>query len=235
MSFDTFFSEAKSQVAALIASANAVADKVVNAGNAAALVAEVRNTSDDAQIVAFRVWLDKANNAILAKELEIDKYIVDAGMVSTEPVDVEAETANFKTLDAQIKGIVGALKSIPGGDAVVTDLPERKTLPGSRKSSTGAGTGVKRPRISHITCDGVDVFKTTGEGADAKTQANLTVLAAHLTAETKTKVEVSDLQTALFAAAGTDDLSSLNGKPVEFVVNVGERNFSIVATPTVKE
>jgi hypothetical protein len=232
----TFFSEATAQITTLITQANAIADRVANAGNAESLVAEVRNTSDVPEIVAFREWLDKANMAIFNKEREIDALIVEKGLVSTEPVDVPAETENYKALDGQIKPLLAAFKAIPGGDAVLSVLPERKVLPGTRKSSAGAGTGVKRPRISHITCDGKDIFKNVKNAkGEEVTQSNLTVLAAHLSAETKSKVEVSDLQSAIFAAAGTDDLSSLNGKPVEFVVNVEGRNFSIVATPTVKD
>lgn len=249
MSFDAFVTAAVDSLTEQINSANAVADKVINADNTNKLIHEVRETSDDETIAKFREWFDLANAEILRREQEIDKYIVDQGLVTVETVDVDKETENYKALSQTIKAMQGALAAIPGGADAAKNLPDLKSLPGVRKSSsTGSsgGTGIKRPRLSAITADygdgPVDIYETKkGENGQPDTNvANLTTLSKALAAKFKTKVEVKDLQTDLFKAAGTDDLSTLDGKPVTFTVSIpsedgnSSHTVTVTATPTVK-
>ena len=222
---------------AQIAEANAVADAVNSADNPAAVVAEVLKTSDAPEIVAYRDWLDKANSAILAKMSEAEAF-AKANLIPAGDVDVEAETAKFKAQDATIKALINALSQVTGGETALPNLAERKTVKGVSKSGSGAragqGEGTKRPRISKIVVDGTDVFETVGD----RTVANLTTLHKWLTARYKSTdvaiPSVKDMQVHLFGAAGTEDLGTLNGKPVEFALSVGSDNLMVTVTPTVK-
>lgn len=253
MSFDDFINVAKVTLAEQIAEANTVADRVINADNQNKLIHEVRETSDDETIAKFRSWFDQANARIEAEVAKINQYIVDQGLVSTAVVDVPAETQNYKDLATNIKAMQSTVKTLLGNDDEkfkALELPELKSLPGVRKSggssTSGGGTGTRRPRLSAITVDYgdgnvVDVYETKpGEnGQPERHSATLTLLAKTLSEKFKTKVEVSSLQGELFAAANTDDLSTLEGKPVTFPVTIkGEGDTStivnVTATPSVK-
>lgn len=220
---------------AQIAEANAVADAVNSADNPAAVVAEVLKTSDAPEIVAYREWLDKANSAILAKMSEAEAF-AKANLIPAGDVDIEAETAKFKAQDATIKALINALSKVPGGETALPNLTERKMVKGVSKGGgarAGQGEGTKRPRISKIVVDGVDVFETVGD----RTVANLTTLHKWLASRYGKNVavpSVKDMQVHLFGAAGTEDLSTLNGKPVEFALSVGPDNLMVTVTPTVK-
>jgi hypothetical protein len=248
--FETFVTSAVDVLTEQINSANSVADRVINAENQNKLIHEVRETNEDIpEIVEFREWVNKAQLAIEKRTAAIDQLIVERGLVDTAPVDVPAETENYKTVAAQVKAMLSTLKMLPGGEDAAKNLPELKSLPGVRKSSgtSGGGTGTRRPRLSAITVDyqdgngPVDVFETKvdEQTKESHNVANLTVLSKVLSSKFKTKIEVKGLQDELFAAAKTDDLSSLDGKPVEFPVTIpGEGDTStivlVTATPTVK-
>jgi hypothetical protein len=253
MSFDDFIDVAKVTLAEQIEQANATADRVINADNQNKLIHEVRETSDDEQIAKFRNWFDQANARIEAEIKKIDQYIVDQGMVSTATVDVPTETENYKALATNIKAMQSTVKTLLGYDDEkfkALELPELKSLPGVRKSggssSSGGGTGTRRPRLSAISVDYgngdvADIYETKpGEnGQPDRHSATLTLLGKTLSDKFKTKVEVSSLQSELFAAANTDDLSTLEGKPVTFPVTIkGDDNTStivtVTATPSVK-
>lgn len=245
MSFDALISEALNTIREQTEAGNAVADKVIHADNANKLLAEVRETSDDPEIVKYREFLENAYAQLAESEKKIDDYILSQGMVDTTPVDVEAETTKWKEISTTVKAMTNAIKTLPGFDETkLADIPELKSLPGTRKASTSSGgTGVKRPRIASIAVtypDGTttDIYETK----DGVNNSNLTVLAKSLASTYKRKVEVKDLQAALFAAAGTDDLNTLDGKPVEFAYSVpksdnpedGSYNLMVKVTPTVK-
>lgn len=245
MAVNDFVSVAVQTITEQTEQANAVADKILNADNANKLIHEVRNTSEDPEIVAFRTWIEKANAQILKRELEIDQYIKDAGLVDVAPVDIESETTNYNSLATQIKGMLGALKTIPGSEDVLGSIPELKPIPGKRKASStsSSSTGTRRPRLSSITVSGidgsnpVDVYENVKqEDGSTKTVTNMTVLSKWLTANTEGKpsVNVQDLQSSLFAAAKTEDLSTLDGKPIEFPVIVGDAHYLVTATPNKK-
>lgn len=204
------------------AEANKLFSQVEAVENVNATIAEIRNTSTDERIVAFREWKDKADKAILARESEIDA-IIKAEMVSAEPVDVDKVKAAHKELVKKAKDLATVLRNF-AGEAAVHKLPALKSISG-RAVSTSSGSGGKRPRLQSVTVDGEKVFATVDNKDGTKTEvASFTVLAAYINKDNKgcIKVEPKDLQEAAFAAAKTDDLSTLAGQPVSFPFTVSK-------------
>ncbi len=241
--FGSFILGGLETLKAAILGNNVRANRIRSAGNTAALVHEVRESAEttDETILAYRAKFQQAQERILAWQAEIDKYIVENGLVETGSVDVEAETEAWKKDAATIKNLRKVLEGLPGGaDALAAaELPDVVGIPGAR-SGGGGSTGVRRPRFSLVeyTVAGSDDWKraekTEGEGEDAVVKSNLTILATILGTKDH-KVTASDLQGPLFDAAGTNDLSTLNGTPVEFAFSVGDVNYMVRATPTVSE
>jgi hypothetical protein len=231
-------------VTELINENNARAERLRSAGNSAALVHEVRDEkeTDDARILKYRDDMEKANAEILRWQEEIEKYIRESGLVSVEPVDVDKETEAWKALHAQIKPMLTVMKNI-GGDDSVNDLPEIKGIPG-RGNSVSSAPGTPKPRVQRIRYQvaGSDAWvevskeKETDDGNKVNF-TNLTVLSQALNKAYKgAGVSASDLQGPMFDAAGTKDLSVLNGKPVQFGFSVGGEkpaNLIVEVTPRV--
>jgi hypothetical protein len=225
-------------VSALIGEANPLAEKVINAGNANALVHQYRDDADttDEKVLAYREAMNQVNLRILDWQSEIEKYIVAAGYVSTEPVDVEAVSAEYTAFKTQIKAATSMLKNLPGGEAVIAELPELKNLPGTRQAS-GGSTGTARPRVSEVAVKaaGEDWYTAlSGKGPKDKEGnethvSNFSTLARYFS-KSETPLDVPALHAAAFAAAGTEDLSSLHGVPIEFAVGTT----MVRVTPTVK-
>lgn len=204
----------------LATQANELFGKVQAAENVNATIAEVRNSSEDETIVKFRDWLEKANARIIAETDKVDAYI-KANLVSQEPVDVEAVKASHKELVTKAKALRTVLTQF-AGDNAIHGLPELKSLSG-RAVSAGAGTGGKRPRLQTVKVGEKEIYSEKKEDDGTVTHvASFTVLAAWMSKDAKVKVEPKQLQEAAFAAAGTDDLSTLAGKPVTFAITVGE-------------
>lgn len=248
---DPFTTSGRAQFSVFAEQANALHARVQAAENVNATIAEVRNTSDDPRIVAFREWKAQADAAILAKENEIDA-IIKAELVSVEPIDLEKIKAEHKSIVTKARDLEKALKSVVG-EAAVVNLPTLKSLSGRAVSASG-GSGGKRPRIQSIVVDGVEVYEEVEDKDKAGNKlgtkshvASFTVLARWMGSKEQTgvKVDVSSLQQACFAAAKTDDLSSLDGKPVSFPYTVsvekeGKTEYlktykEIVITPRVAE
>lgn len=226
----------RSTLVALIGEQNALANRIKSAGNVSALVAEVRDTTatEDEKILAYRKWMDEVNTAILNNQKAIEEYIKSAGLVDTGDLDVEKATADWKATADKVKAAKGMLKTLGGEDAL-KDIPEVVGIPGTRAGGSAA-TGIRRPRFQDIsytvagTENWVVVSETEGEGAEAKVKTNLTMLGNALSTK-EHKVVSKDLQAALYAAAGTEDISTLAGKPVEFAFAVGDVNYIVKVVP----
>lgn len=213
--------------------ANALAERISNAGNVNVLIQEIRENSDDQQLVKFRAFYEAAMLKINEQIAAADKYIVDAGLVNVTPVDIEAATAQYKAAALNVKNYTTALKNIPGAaDSLV--LPELRALPGAHRGAQGV-LG-PRPRITRATIDGTPVSATVIDKVtkEAKEVTNMTVVAAALSKLAGTKVEVASIRDAAFAEAGTTDFATLDGKPIGFVLNVNETNYSIQLVPAMK-
>lgn len=224
--------------------ANRAAELVINAGNSQKLLHEYRDEAEttDEDVLKYRAAMDQVNFQVLAWQAKIEELILERGYVSTEPVDVEAKTAEYKALKAQITAAQKMLENLPGGSDVLSKVSELKPLPGVRASGTGGSTGTLRPRVAEVAVQApgeAGFTALSGKGPKDKEGnvthvSNFSTLAAHLAKVSGAKVEVSDLHKAAFEAAGTQDLSSLNGAPFSFSFTIGEVNYLIRITPSVK-
>lgn len=219
--------------------ANTLQSEIAAAGSDRAKVIHDRLTdenTDDPKIKAFQEFLDKANAEIERQSKAAEEYVT-ANLPGADPEEIAAKTEQFKALVDSIKAARKFAATLPGAtDEAFKDVPALKTL---RGATAGArGTGGKRPRLvatAYRTSTKSEWIAAETEREDkegnAVTVTNFTVLAAALSKAFKAKVEVKDLQAAAFEAAGTDDLSTLEGKPFEFAHSVGDATVFIQITP----
>lgn len=164
-------------------------------GNSAKTLREARDNSDDAKVVEFRKWLERAEAQIEKKRSEIDNYIRESLGLSgawTED-EVKAKRAEHKTLRDEIK----ELRSVVEGMAKFTgeSLPELPdVLNFSGTVSTGGATGTRRLRLDKVEVNGKEVD-------------NLSAVASLIKRESGKPVATADLQKVIFEKAGTDDVS----------------------------
>lgn len=226
----------RTTLSAQVAEANALGDKIsASKQGTGGLVHQLRETddTDDEVILKFRARKEKVLAALLADEAKTDEHIKVTYLQSPDSFDVDAATAEFKSLKDAVKAGQAYARTAPGfTDAYLTSLPTIKGVRGA-SSGGGSGTGGKRPRLESVSINGHQVERTNDDGT---VTANFTLAAAWLQADAggETKVKPSDLHAACFAAAGTDDLSTLNGKAVDFSFSAGDKNYSIVVVPRVK-
>lgn len=245
-----FIDAARETVTGLINENNNRAERLRNAGNFAATLAEYRDKAEttDPEVLKYRAMFEQAQAEILSWQKAVEEHIKSAGLVDTTDVDVDAETAAWKSQHSTVKSMLTVIEQIGGKDAL-NNLPEVKGIPGTRSASGSSGaTGIKRPRFQSIryalatTPDNWTEVYTSDEKDGVMVQkTNLTLLAQSLTKTFKdagASVEASDLQSALYSEAGTQDLSALEGKPVSFgfAVGAGEKavNLIVEVTPRVK-
>lgn len=218
--------------------ANEKAEKILAATtDRTKMVHEIRTAEDstDEKIKAFQDWYEKANAKIEEQVAAIDEYIKAEKLGDTlDEAALNALREQYKELKVQVTSAVNFAKTVPGfSEETLAKVPELKSL---RGGTSGAGTGGKRPRVERIS------FGTNSEGpwteVDKDGKTNFTLLAQRLSKEASTKVEVKDLQAAAFEAAGTDDLSSLDGKVFTFAHSIGEgdkaKNYFVKVQPAVK-
>ena len=219
--FAGFISEGVALIKTQTAQANVLADKLKHAGNINALISEMRDEVDttDENILAFREAKENLLKQLEGFESQIDEYIVSAGLVDQTPINVEAVTEQYKALAKTVKSTTEVIKGIPGSEEYLTDLPELAKVAGTRSGGSNA-TGVRRPRIASVAYSSDN--GTTWNDVQKDGKATLTLLSQKLTA-IKAKEDEQDysgenLRDAMFKAAETDDLKTLDGKPVEFAV-----------------
>jgi hypothetical protein len=196
----------------------------------------LRETSDDETVVKFRQWY--ANHEAVGEEAvaTIDAHIKATLLQSAPEIDADDVKAKYQTAKSQVKVATDALKVLGFEDAL-SEVPALNTLSGrTAGTSAGKGSGGKKPRLVSITVDGKDVSveKDNNDGTKGR-QATFTAAAQYMSKQSGTKVNVSDLQSAAFSSAGTDDFSTLNGKEISFYFEAGENdkrhNFHVVAVP----
>lgn len=226
--------------------ANVIVEEVqktrVNVGK---VVHEIRkdDTTEDKQVKAFQVWLEKASKAINDKTAEVDAYIkgnlVQGSSMSDK--DFEAKKAEYKLLVSNIRDAERLAKSQPGYEAqwpeMSKDTPALLSLStGKEKSAVTGSTGTRRPRLVSISVNGKDLFT---EKTDKKTNTTVRVAtfsqaATHMTAESKVKVTASDLSAVAYAEVKSDNLADQTS--VEFIHTVTDKagkvwSFTVVAIP----
>jgi hypothetical protein len=220
------------------AKANKVADEILAATtDRTKMVHEIRTAedTDDEKIKAFQQWYEAANAKIEEQVAAIDEYIKAEKLgTSLDEAALNAKREEYKGLKTQVTSAVNFAKTVPGfTEETLKAVPELKSL---RGGTSGGGTGGKRPRVERIS------FAASADGpwteVDKDGKTNFTLLAQRLSKDSGTKVEVKDLQAAAFEAAGTDDLSSLEGKVFTFSHSVGTgdkaKNVFVKVQPAVK-
>jgi hypothetical protein len=165
-----------------------------------------------------------------AEIAKADEYIKGKYLTEVSEEDVNSLKEEYKSLKEQVNSARKFAATIPGfTEEALKDVPDLKSL---RGGTSGGGTGGKRPRIERLS------FSTKADGPwteverDGKT--NFTLLAQRLSSETKSKVEVKDLQAAAFESAGTDDLSTLNGSVFTFAHSIGDATYWVMVQPVDK-
>lgn len=236
MANNDVFSAIGVMVTDLTTKANAIAERVQKSRvNVNKVVHEIVKDEDttDAKIKAYQERMAKANEQIEKWTAEIVEYakenLVSASAMSDE--EFEAAKAEYAELKKSVKSTLSLAANLPGfSDETFKDVPPLQTLSGG--TSTGA-TGTKRPRLAEITVNGEPAFTVKGEG-DAQSKAyTFTAAASVISKASGVKVQPSDLSAAAFAAAGTDDLSTVHA--VEFNYSAGDKDYAIVAIPAASE
>lgn len=191
------------------------------------------NASDDEKVVAWRAWNAKRQAQIDAATAEQTKnredilaYVRTLVPENEENLDVEKEKERFRVARGESNRMYEAVKVILGGDDdAVKEFMEHfgiVEVVSLRGNAGGAGsrgaTGKRKPRISEATVDGKSV-------ADKSGKVSFTLLSQ------ATKIDPDVLRDAAFAAAKTDDLSSLDpGTVVTFNVTKGDKTHTVTVT-----
>lgn len=204
------------QLVEAIETANGLLVKIQAAtGNQDDQIKAVIETSDDAKLVKYRESkreLEEQIETLQAKlangNASVKEYaktlLTDTSDLDVEAAKKEAAAARKKATDIRKVLVQFASEEEVAAELERLGVPELKSVRGS--GVKGSATGVKRPRISAATVDGETVAKPDG-GVD------FSFLAKEL------KTNANDLKSAAFAAAGTDDLNSLEaGTEVTFTV-----------------
>jgi hypothetical protein len=227
-----------------VTEANLIANKLRTAGNALALIHEVRDSADtdDQFILNYRQWKEDTDNKILANQAAVEKHIVEQGLVNVEPIDEDALRKQYLAKALQLKNLrtsISAFIDAEHRETVLNSWTNLVTAPGTRASNgdgTGKGSGVEKARIQSINVDGTDVFVSTTTDGEEVRKTSLTILALWLSKDSGTKVDGSVIREAAYAAAGVTKLADLNGQPVEFSLNVGEKTYrNITVVPAVSK
>lgn len=189
----------------------------------------------DETIAKFQAWREETLAAIEAQEAKAREYVAATYLKDIDESAVDGLKAQYKEIVDAVKAARKFVTTLPGvTEDALKDVPELKTLRGG----TAKGSGGKRPRlnsVSYRTSTKDNWTEVSAQRDNAKgetvTVTNFTILAGALKEKFGTKVEVKDLQAAAFEAAGTDDLSTLNGNVFEFAVSVGEQNVFVKVQP----
>lgn len=211
----------------LITEANDAARVVKSAANQKAVIADVIETSDDEQVAAYRENVEKAEAALLKWEEQITEYVKANLLPKGEENNVEAATATYKEKAAAIKGFVGTMKTLNGGEEALKDLPQLSSL----GRGSGSQTGVKRPRISELyikpaTAAATEYNEVFAEQKNPKTQeirrvSNFSVLAQKLKgAPYNLNLTARDiLEHAEGVAGPAESWADRDGNPFTFVIS----------------
>ena len=199
-------------------------------------VAELRTDPEttDEKVKAWQEREEKVMAALNAEREKINAYIKETLLTVNSDYDETADVETVKELNGKIVAMRKYMEGVGATDEDFTDFPESKSLRGAGKGGSG-GTGAKRPRLSSVeySLDYGKTFVDAAPGEDDPT--TFSALATVLKGVTGHKVEVKDLQSAIFQEAGTDDLSTKQGQDFTAALTVGEQNVFIRAGVRVQE
>ena len=192
------------------------------------LVAEIRTdeATTDEKVKAWQEREEKVMAALNAEREKINAYIRENLVKVNSDYDETADVETVKELNGKIVAMRKYMEGVGATEEDFADFPESKSLRGAGKGGSG-GTGAKRPRLSSIeySLDHGKTYVDAAPGEDDPT--TFSALAGVLRGVTGHKVEVKDLQAAIFQEAGTDDLSTKQGQDFSASVVVGEQNVFI--------
>lgn len=217
-----------------VTDANADAAKIKAAqADKTEAVNTILDTSDDPTIAAWReknAKMQEQIDAALAKQAEIReaaKVHAQTLLPGADPdFNVEEAKEKFRKKRKEITEKRKALLTFLGNDEEAFKAAMEQfgivEVVSFRGNSTGGrakgSSNIKRPRITAATVDGNDVSDKNGK-------VSFTTLANVL------GVDGDQLRSAAFAAAGTDDLSTLDpGTVVSFQVTKGDTTHAVTVT-----
>lgn len=187
-------------VAERVEAANAVAEKISKTtGTVNKDAKDVRETSELPWLVEYRARVEKQQAAMLA-EREAIMARIKAEVLKVEsatPEEEEAAKEEYKTLAKAAREAMKAAKETATVLGLTSpEFPALLTLAGKERAA-GSGTGTRRLRFAEVTVNGEKV-------------KNLSAIASKIHSDTGVKVTAGDLQKALFAEAGTEDMSKIS-------------------------
>lgn len=187
--------------------ANKIADTVGNAkGNLAKSIKEVRDTSDDEEIAAYREWEEKVFEEVNRRREVVDaKIAASLGGNAMTDAEIEAQETEHKTLARAAKDAWKAAETTAKMFGVeLASAPALKTLGGRNSSVAGpASAGGKRYRFDDV--------KVNGESVGSLSKAAL-----EISQKSGVKTTAADLQNAFTESEKTDDVYKLNGTNIEY-------------------
>ena len=195
-----FLNSLVSVVAEKVSAANAIAEQVGAASvNVNKSIKEWRENSTDPEAVAYRERYEKMQEVILREREKIDALAKEKIGVSTLTDDeLTAKREEHKTLHKAAKDALATAQATAEmlGLTLPAEMPELLTFKGGKSSGGGTGTGGRRLRFASVTINGEEV-------------KSLSKAALKIKSETGVDTRATDLQSAVFEEAGTDDMSKI--------------------------
>lgn len=192
------------------AEANKIAETVSNAkGNLAKSIKDVRDTSEDEEIAAYREWENKVFEEVNRRREVIDaKIAASLGGNAMTDAEIEAQETNHKALARAAKDAWKAAETTAKMFGVTEEAlgaaPSLKTLGGRNSSVAGpASAGGKRYRFDDVKVNGASV-------------GSLSKAALEISQKSGVKTTAADLQSAFTESEKTDDVYKLNGTSIAY-------------------
>lgn len=208
------------QAETTLANYQAVHSRLESQTNFEKALPDLRRSSDDPEVKALQAKVEKAESAILEWQRLQDAILAKQQTVLSDEDRTALETERDKVKKALIASVTffATTSEQYGDDARVTDyVPAIGDVVKTRNSSSAAkssgdGSGTRRLRVKNIY-----VQQNTNPDADAWAPAGtaekstFTNLVQWLEKNANVKVQTSDLHSAYFASAKTEDLDKIPG------------------------
>jgi hypothetical protein len=227
---DEFGQDAKNRLAATIEQRNAlVATLKATQGDPQELLENLRETSDNEQVVKFRAQIETLTDKLYELETKRDEVLkpIVEEMRAEAAKGSEGVSEKADALDKTVKAGLNYLKELYG-EAALEGLPT--VLARKNRATPGkGGEGGKRIRGFDWSVDGVLQTSRDAKGVERSNTA---------AAAKEVGVDTIALQEKFWEAAGTRDSSKYPAR-VEFTVTVGEgdeaKTRKVVAVRLTKE
>ena len=238
----TFATAALPILAEHAAKLRALAAEFGSADGSTNLIFEVRDTTPttDEVILQYRANMEVINSKVLEMQAAVEAHIRS---ITPEPADrrpTDVIAAEYKAKKAEYSNVVSSLAVFIGEDDAakfkeyISESAEMYFPPikGVRTTPATGGVSTPKPRVVEAYVNGEHVTSKSpmrDANGNNRISSNFTSIAAHLSKVSGTKVEVTALHAAAFAAAGTNELKGHG--PVEFNFAVKDVNYLIKVVP----